>query len=150
MPLFTGRFEYSVDDKGRLSIPARLREQVETAGRETSFIITCLSLNYLSVYALPEFQILIDKIGENTDPASRNFLRQVTSEAETCPLDKQGRVTLTPALRLRAGIERDVVVLGVGKRIEIWDRARDLTHRNEVAENFAPMLQGLKVSSDLV
>jgi MraZ protein len=150
MPLFTGRFEYSVDDKGRLSVPARLREQVELEGQDTNFIITCLSPDYLSVFAPPEFQNLIDAIGQSTEPRAREFLRMVASEAETCPLDKQGRVMLPPALRMKAGIGRDVVILGVVKRIEIWDRAREAAHRLEVAQDGARLLSGLKVPSDLI
>jgi MraZ protein len=150
MPLFTGRFEYSVDDKGRLSIPARLREQVEQEGQDTNFIITCLDSSYLSIYAPPEFQNLIDAISQSTDSHAREALRLTTSGAETCPLDKQGRVMLPPALRRSAGIGRDVVILGVAKRIEVWDRAREAAHRSEVSEGGARLLAGLRVPSDLI
>ncbi|HTB23224.1 MAG TPA: cell division/cell wall cluster transcriptional repressor MraZ [bacterium] len=150
MPLFTGRFEYSVDDKGRLSVPARLREQVEVEGQETSFIITCLNSAYLSIYAPTEFQSLIDAISQSTDAHAREALRLTTSGAETCPLDKQGRVMLPPALRLSAGIGRDVVILGVARRIEVWDRAREAAHRRETADSGARLLAGLKVPSDLI
>jgi len=150
MPLYTGRFEYSVDDKGRLSIPSRLREQVEHESQPGAFIITCLNSDYLSAYAPNEFQQLVDAISQSTDPNSRELLRQVTSGAETCPLDKQGRVMLPAFLRQRAGIARDVVILGVAKRIEIWDRVREASHHAAVSDGGARLLSGLKVPSDLV
>jgi MraZ protein len=150
MPLFTGRFEYSVDDKGRLSIPARMREQLEREGQEPAFIITSIQPDYLSAYATNEFQELIASIRESTDPGSRELMRRLTSEAETCPLDKQGRVMLPSSLRGLAAITRDVVVLGVAKRIEIWDRARYGAHRSSAAETGVRLLTGLKAPADLV
>lgn len=150
MPLFTGRFEYSVDDKGRLSIPARMREQVEKEGQEPAFIITSIHPDYLSAYATNEFQELIASIRESTDPNSRELMRRLTSEAETCPLDKQGRVMLPSALRALAGLTRDVVVIGVAKRIEIWDRARYAAHRSSSGDAGARLLSGLKAPADLV
>lgn len=150
MPLFTGRFEYSVDDKGRLSIPARMREQVEKEGQDLAFIVTSISADYLSVYAPNEFQELIASVRESTDPNSRELMRRLTSEAETCPLDKQGRVTLTAPLRQLAGLQRDVVVIGVAKRIEIWDRARYEAHRQATADVGTRLMSGLKAPADLV
>jgi len=150
MPLFTGRFEYSVDDKGRLSIPARMREQVEKEGQDLAFIVTSISADYLAFYAPIEFQELIASVRESTDPNSRELMRRLTSEAETCPLDKQGRVTLTAPLRQLAGLQRDVVVIGVAKRIEIWDRARYEAHRQATSEISARLMSGLKAPADLV
>lgn len=150
MPLYTGRFEYSVDDKGRLSIPARLREQAEKEGQDTVFIVTCMHADYLSVYAPNEFQSLVDAVSQATDGQSREVLRAITSGAETCPLDKQGRVMLPEGLRRKAGIVRDVAVLGVGRRIEIWDRIREAAHQGGVVETGARLLAGLKVPADLI
>jgi MraZ protein len=150
MPLFTGRFEYTVDDKGRLSIPARMREQLEKEGQDTAFIVTSIHPDYLSAYAPNEFQELIASIRESTDPNSRELLRRLASEAETCPLDKQGRLMLPASLRQLAALTRDVVVLGVAKRIEVWDRTRYAAHRAGTAENGARLLSGLKAPSDLV
>jgi MraZ protein len=150
MPLFTGRFEYTVDDKGRLSIPARMREQLEREGQEPAFIITSIQPDYLSAYATNEFQELIASVRESTDPNSRELMRRLTSEAETCPLDKQGRVMLPASLRSLAGLTRDVVVLGVAKRIEIWDRARYDAYRNSAVVTGSRLLSGLKAPADLV
>ncbi|MGH7441908.1 MAG: division/cell wall cluster transcriptional repressor MraZ, partial [bacterium] len=129
MPLFTGRFEYCIDDKGRLSIPARLREQVEKESQDPAFIVTNLQPEFLSVYAPNEFQELMDRLGRDENPQARKVLRWVSSGAETCPLDKQGRILLPEALRARAGLGRDVVILGAVKHIEIWDPAREMAER---------------------
>ena len=150
MPLYTGRFEYSVDDKGRLSIPARMREQLEREGQEQAFIITCIQPDYLSAYGSNEFQELINSIRESTDTASRDLFRRLTSEAETCPLDKQGRVMLPPQLRSLGSIGRDVVILGVAKRIEIWDRQRYAAHRAASGDGGSRLLGSLKAPADLI
>ena len=150
MPLFTGRFEYTVDDKGRLSIPARMREQIEREGQDAALIVTSIHPDYLSAYATNEFQELIASIRESTDSNSRELLRRLTSEAETCPLDKQGRVMLPSSLRGLAAITRDVMFLGVAKLIEVWDRARYGAHRIAAAETGARLLTGLKAPADLV
>lgn len=150
MPLFTGRFEYTVDEKGRLSIPARMRDQVEKEGQDAAFIVTSLSPDYLSAYAPHEFQELIASIRESTDMGSRELLRRLASEAETCPLDKQGRIALPAQLRQLAALRRDVVVLGVAKRLEIWDRERYAAHRQSASEHGARLISGLKAPADLV
>jgi MraZ protein len=150
MPLFTGRFEYTVDDKGRLSIPARMREQLEKEGQDPAFIVTSLSPDYLSAYAPNEFQELIASIRESTDMGSRELLRRLASEAETCPLDKQGRIMLPAFLRQTAALKRDVVVLGVAKRLEVWDRERYGAHRQASVEQGPRLLSGLKAPADLV
>jgi len=150
MPLFLGRFEYSVDDKGRLSIPARLREQLEKEGQEATLIVTSIHSDYLSAFGANEFQELIASIRESTDANSREILRRLASEAEICPLDKQGRVMLSPGLRQLAGIVRDVVVLGVAKRIEIWDRSRHKAHIESQSGGGGRPLSGLKVPVDLL
>ncbi len=150
MPLFTGRFDYSVDDKGRLSIPARLRDQIESAGSEASLIVTCLSPEYLSAYPPSQFQILIDKVGAAEDPRSREALRQLTSGAETCPVDKQGRIQIPENLRRRVGITRDVAILGVSLRIEIWDRAHYDAHLSAEQAGGTDLLSGLKAGAGLI
>ena len=150
MPLFTGRFEYSVDDKGRLSIPSRLRDQIEKEGQEAAFIVTSIDPEYLSAFATNEFQELIASVRESTDPNTRVLMRRLASEAQTCSVDKQGRVMLPPELRALAGIARDVTILGVAKRIEIWDRARYAARLAASTESGARLLSGLKVPADLV
>jgi MraZ protein len=127
-----------------------MREQLEREGQDAAFIITSIQPDYLSAYGTNEFQELIASIRESTDPNSRELMRRLTSEAETCPLDKQGRVMLPSSLRSLAGLGRDVVVLGVAKRIEIWDRVRYGAHRSTAAETGARLLTGLKAPTDLV
>jgi MraZ protein len=129
MPLFTGKFDYSVDDKGRLSVPARLRDQLPPVGgaaasketAETSVIITCLTgAEHLSVYTEEDFLRLLQSITVSGHERADEYVRSTSAEAETVFLDKQGRVQLSPELRRKAGITREVVVTGVFRRIEIW------------------------------
>ncbi len=150
MPLFTGRFEYSIDDKGRLSVPARFREQVEKESQDPAFIITCLKPSFLSVFAPNEFRELMDLMGRDENAQSGRLLRWISSGAETCPLDKQGRVALPEALRARGGLGRDVVIIGAVRHIEIWDRAREASERGSAMGDAERVLAGMKLPADLV
>ena len=150
MPLFTGRYEYSVDEKGRLSIPIRLREQLTKEGQDATFFITQIHPDFLSAYAANEFQELVNSVAQSSDPGNRELMRRLTSDAVPCPVDQQGRVMLTPELRRLAGLGRDVVVLGVAKRIEIWDRQRYAAHNAAALEKGPNAYAALKAPSDLV
>lgn len=150
MPLFTGRYEYTVDEKGRLSIPARHRDQLVRERQEPVFFITKIHPHCLSAYALNEFQELVDSLRAATDPATRETMRRLTSGAVECPLDQQGRVVLPAELRKLAGLNRDVVVLGVAKRLEIWDRAAHASHAREADDSGAGAYAALKAPADLV
>lgn len=122
--MFRGRFEYSIDAKGRLSIPSRFRE-VLSSNYDSRLIVTNFD-QCLWAYPVAEWLELERKVG-----ALPQFLDEVKalqrvfiSAATECPIDKPGRILLPPSLRDYAGIERDVVLVGMTKRIEIWSKQR--------------------------
>jgi MraZ protein len=122
--MFRGRFEYSIDAKGRLSIPAKFRETLATS-YDSRLIVTNFD-QCLWAYPVAEWLELERKVG-----ALPQFLDEVKalqrvfiSAATECPIDKPGRILLPPSLRDYAGIERDVVLVGMTKRIEIWSKER--------------------------
>lgn len=123
MPLFTGRFDYSVDDKGRISIPSRFRDQLEREQAGGSLFITSVKARCLHVYAAKEYGDFIASLSQSTDEASRDLFLSTTASTEECPLDKQGRVMVPKSLLEKAGIKRDAVVLGAARHVQIWDRA---------------------------
>jgi MraZ protein len=114
--MFMGEYHHSIDDKGRLTMPSKVRKDL---GDE--FIITRGLDDCLFVYQKDEWEKIIDKYRElpNTK-ASRNFMRIFLSGATTSSLDKNGRVNVPGLLIDYAGLEKDCVIIGVNDRLEIW------------------------------
>lgn len=141
--MFLGEYQHSIDDKGRIIMPARFREQLGER-----FIITRGLDGCLFVYPMQEWQKLAGEV-QNLPLArkdARTFSRMLFSGAAECECDKQGRVSIPSSLREYAGIERDVVTIGVSSRIEIW--ALDLWQEinqsaSEKFEELAEKLEGI-------
>lgn len=150
MLLLTGKYDYSMDDKGRLSIPARHREQVERDGQPLLFYVAPGRDGQLNAYAEREYHEMTEELGAGTDEASREALRFVSANTDTCPMDKQGRLVIGPALRDYAGIKRDVVVLGMRRKIEIWDKQRFAKYEQERGTNIASAMKAMKGRADLM
>ena len=119
--MFMGEYSHTVDAKGRLIIPSKFREQL---GEE--FVVTAGLDGCLFIYGPKEWQSFEEKLYALpiTNPSARKFSRFFLANACSCEFDKQGRVLLPQNLRDLAGLTRDVILTGVGSRIEIWDRQR--------------------------
>jgi MraZ protein len=150
MLVFTGRYDYTIDDKGRLSIPSRLRDQVERDGQPLILYVTRGRKGQLSAYAEREYNLLIEELGSRTDEEASEALRYFTENTEECPIDKQGRVVFSPRLRELGSIHRDVVVIGVSKRIEFWDKARYEKYQSDGAPRIQSATSTLKGRADLL
>ena len=121
---FSGKHYNSLDPKGRLIVPAPFRE-ILSSNHSSKLIITNEVLDKcLCAYAIDEWQKLIDKVNQmpQTSDAVKYFMRRVIGSAVECEIDKQGRVLVSSALRVDAGLNSEVVLLGLGNRIEIWNR----------------------------
>jgi len=120
--MFRGQFEHAIDEKGRLSIPAKFREALR---KEKTLVLTS-SDAYLTAYPLKEWRALEDRLRANPKfkREQRDFLRFVYSSAEDVAMDSQGRILVPQGLRQRAGIMREVVIIGMMDTIEIWDKGR--------------------------
>lgn len=141
--MLLGEYEHSLDGKGRLAMPARLRE--ELGG---SFIVTKGLDGCLYVYPQEQWQKECAKLAAlpTSKKAARDYARFFFSSANECECDKQGRVLLPLSLRRHAGLEKDAVVVGAGSRAEIWDAARWQTYNdacaadvNAIAEELADL-----------
>ena len=122
--MFTGRFEYGIDDKSRISIPAKFREAL-SANYDLRLILTNLD-GCIVAYPYQEWLNIQEKIS-NKGPIrkeARAFLRYYYSGASECPLDKLGRILLPQALKTDAHIKKNVVIVGVSKKIEIWAKEK--------------------------
>jgi MraZ protein len=115
-----GEYQHSIDEKGRLIIPAKFRD-----GLGTSFVLTRGLDNCLFVYPAGEWSALEQKLKALPLMKSdaRAFTRFFFSGATECELDKQGRVNIPGNLLEYAGLDKDCVVLGVSNRVEIWSKA---------------------------
>jgi MraZ protein len=122
--LFTGRFEYGIDDKSRVSIPAKFREAL-SANHDLRLILTNLD-GCIVAYPYQEWLNIQEKISSKGTirKEARAFLRYYYSGASECPLDKLGRILLPQALKTDAHIKKNVVIVGVSKKIEIWAKEK--------------------------
>ncbi len=121
-----GRFFLKMDTKGRIAIPAGLRVELLTQDEQPPFLTSLVDCPAVGVFAHDRWIDFEERLAEQSQlqPELLRFQRLIISGAEACKLDGQGRVLVPPHLREHAGLERDVVVAGVGRRIEIWDRER--------------------------
>jgi MraZ protein len=138
--MLLGEHDHSLDDKNRLTLPAKLRESLGDGVVVTHGMDGCLY-----AYATEDWQRLAERI-QALDPLSREsrvMQRHFFAGAVRAELDKQGRMVLPASLLEAAGIEREVTVAGVFDHLEIWDRAKWRIHRHEVegsAEDVAERL----------
>ena len=127
--MFIGEYQHSLDNKGRLIIPAKFREDLGD-----NFIITKGLDNCLFVYPKSEWEILEEKLKllPLTSKDARAFVRFFFSGATECELDKQGRILIPSNLREHCRLEKDAVIIGVSNRVEIWSKEEwDLYNNDE-------------------
>jgi MraZ protein len=124
MSSFKGSYEYSVDSKGRINIPAKLRKYVSPEANDT-FVLTRGYEKCLFVYPLDEWTKLELSIRQlsSTNPKHRFFMRALLERATESQLDGQARITIPKELLQFAGIDNDVLIIGVLERIELWNPA---------------------------
>ncbi len=123
--IFRGRFEYTIDPKGRVNIPSRFREQLSESGPD-NIVVTNYS-GCLYAYPAGEWERIEEKLASRVSSVNRKknaFVRFFVGGAVEVEPDKQGRILIPPSLRSYAGLVKDVVIIGMPNRFEIWDRDR--------------------------
>ena len=136
--MLIGEYEHSLDTKGRLIMPAKLRQDIGE-----KFIITKGLDGCLFVFSQNEWLNFETKLKSLplSDKNARNFVRFFLSGATECEIDKQGRFLIPTNLRETASLQKEVVIIGVGTRIEIWDKEKWNSYNDEnisvedIAEN---------------
>ncbi|MBI4246680.1 MAG: division/cell wall cluster transcriptional repressor MraZ [Candidatus Rokubacteria bacterium] len=122
--MFRGRYQHTIDPKGRLSIPARFRDVL---AEHDGHLVVVPNENALEVFPLEEFERLEAKINEQSmfDPEVRKLGRLYISRAKEVALDGAGRILVPPDSRQQAGLAKDVTLIGLGRKyFEVWDRGR--------------------------
>jgi MraZ protein len=137
---FTGEYQYSVDAKGRLALPVKYRDQLGPR-----FIIARGLDKCLFVYPSEEWADVLQKVNDMplNQKDARAYARYFLSGASDVEPDKQGRINLPANLREYAGLTKDAYILGVGTRVEIWDKALWDTTKAEIAESFSNLAEGI-------
>jgi MraZ protein len=116
--MFLGEFSHTIDDKGRLTLPAKYRIDLGHGVVVTRGVDKCLF-----IFTAEEFHRLADQIGQlpMTQSEARELARHFFSGASDVELDKQGRILIPQNLRDYAGLDGEVIVAGINTRIEVWD-----------------------------
>ncbi|MDD3270844.1 MAG: division/cell wall cluster transcriptional repressor MraZ [Syntrophomonadaceae bacterium] len=118
--MFLGEYQHSLDSKGRITVPSRLREQLGEKFVATKGLDNCIFL-----YPMEEWKTIEEKLKSLpfTRADVRSFARFFFSGASEMEIDRQGRTLMPVNLREYASIDKDLIIIGVGSRIEIWSAA---------------------------
>ena len=136
--MLIGEYEHSLDAKGRLIMPAKLRENIGE-----KFVLTKGLDGCLFAFSATEWDNFEEKLKSLplSNKNSREFTRFFLSGATECEIDKQGRFLIPNNLRVTADLIKDTIIIGVGTRIEIWDKEKWMTYSSDnisvedIAEN---------------
>lgn len=137
-----GEYQYSLDDKGRVIVPLKYRDQLGT-----HFILTKGLDDCLFIYSDEDWCVFEQKLKSLplTNVNARKFVRFFLAGAVECTPDKQGRILIPPHLRVYSEIEKDIVFIGMGNRIEVWSQEKwnlyneDVFDANEMASQMAEL-----------
>ncbi|MBO8159313.1 division/cell wall cluster transcriptional repressor MraZ [Thermosyntropha sp.] len=138
--MFLGEYQHSLDAKGRITIPAKFRD-----GLGNKFIATKGLDNCIFLYPLNEWHLIEEKLRQLplTRADVRAFVRFFFSGASELEIDKQGRTVLPLNLRDYAQIEKDIVIIGVGSRIEIWSVDNWKEYNDKAASSYEEIAEKL-------
>lgn len=127
--MFRGRYEHTIDAKGRTSLPARYRDALAALG-ERRIVLTSALDPCLAAYTMPEWAAFEDRLGKlpQFDRAVQKLKRIYVSGAVECEVDDSGRILVPPTLREYAALAKDVLWAGNGRYAELWDKQSWLGH----------------------
>ncbi len=140
--MFIGEYSYIIDHKKRVAIPSKFRKVLGKKAIVTKGIDKCLT-----VYTLGEWKKVAKKLEEL--PSSRvnvrGFVRVMLSGAVDITLDKLGRILIPDYLKEYAGLKKDVVVVGLSNKIEVWDKVSWKTYKDKTEKEIGDMAQELGI-----
>ncbi len=143
--MFLGQYHHTIDEKGRLIIPSKYRDQLGS-----SFVITRGIENCIYVYPEETFSRLVTQLEALpfTKKDARRFSRFFLSGATAAELDKQGRILLPSSLATYADLKKDCIIVGVGERLEIWDKDAWDDFMSSAADEMSDIAEGLFQEGD--
>ena len=124
MPAFSGKYYYTLDPKGRLIIPAPFREIISSNYNPKLYVVNDIFDNCLHIYPQEEWSKLEEKVRTlpKMDEDVKLFIRKVIGSAQEVEIDKQGRILVSAAQRVDAGLNSEIVIVGQLDKIDLWDR----------------------------
>jgi MraZ protein len=145
---FRGRFEHTVDAKGRTSLPARWRDELAKNGESQLVITMSFSARCLVAYPMREWEAFEERLAAlpSFDNDVIALKRRYISPAVECEIDKLGRVLLPSSLREYAELTRDVLWAGMGKNVELWDQALFKAVTEKPLEEAAQLAMGQRLA----
>lgn len=146
MELLTGEYRNTLDEKGRILFPTKLRNELFKDSEKNVLIITQAIDRCLWLYTLDEWKNLSSKIMESASPfnAKNNLvLRHFIGPAQEVELDKSGRVSIPQSLRAYANLSKDCVLLGINRYIELWDASEYSEYLEKNEESLADAAEAL-------
>jgi MraZ protein len=131
--MFRGISAVNLDAKGRMAVPARYRLEIEKEAQSQLIVTIDTDQRCLLLYPLPEWEIIERKIEAlpSFNPTARRIQRLLIGHATEVELDSNGRILLPPLLREYAAIDKRVMLVGQGKKFEIWDEGQWQGGRDE-------------------
>lgn len=141
--MFRGRYEHTIDPKGRLSVPSRYREELVARGVTT--LILSEGDHCVWAFPLDAWEQLEERLRlhPQLSPERRSIVRVMVASAKECLLDRAGRTLIPPELREFAGLKKDVMITGALDSFEIWSRERWADHRQTLRIGFDEMTRKL-------
>lgn len=137
---FVDEYPRQLDERGRIILPAKVREKMS----ETVYVTRSMSDKCLLLFTQEEWDKLAEKINQLPTATDRNaaaFARLFFGKATSATIDKQGRVPISKRLMEYAGLEKDVVLIGANTRLEIWDSGEWERYQTEVSDDV--MIDGI-------
>ena len=149
MKLLTGEYRNTLDEKGRILFPVKLRNELFSNNEKTTLIVTQSFDRCLWLYIVDEWAKLSSKIMDTASPfnkQNRLVLRSLIAPAQEIELDKSGRLSIPQSLREYANLTKDCVILGINKYIELWDLE---TYSNYLLENEESLKDAAEALSEI-
>ncbi len=142
--MFYGEYEHSIDKKNRVIIPAKFREAIAEKGVEKLYVTRGLD-ECLFVFPEDEWKVLENKYKAMafTKSEARKFNRVFFGGAVECIPDKQWRLLIPEYLKEHAGISKNIIIIGVANRVEIWDKKKYTEFYKTTKENYEEIAERL-------
>ena len=138
--MFMGEVHHNIDEKGRIIIPSKFRNDLGE-----KFVVTRGLEQCLFVYSMSEWNNIINKLNELpfTSKDARTFMRMFLSGATECEIDRNGRINIPAPLIKYASLDKECVIIGVNERLEIWSNEKFDSFFEDNIENFSDVAENL-------
>ena len=138
--MLIGEYQHNLDDKGRIIIPSKFRDQLNT-----SFILTRGLDGCLAIYSHDQWDAMFEKLKSmpTTKKVVRQYIRMLATQASECTTDKLGRIQIPSFLAKPVNIQKECIVVGANDHIEIWDKAAWENYFEEANDNFEEVAEEL-------